>query len=380
MENKTTAGEPNIPKLFTPVQLGALSFTHRVAHAPMTRMRSDHNDAPTQMMVDYYGQRASSGGLMIAEATNVSLDARGYLGAPSIYDDSQIEGWKQVTNAVHEKGGIIVLQLFHAGRQSNIAITGGVKPGTASEVPTFDAMSFTQKGWESVSPARSLTISEIREVVENFRAAAVRAKAAGIDGVELHAANGYLPDQFLQDNSNLRTDEYGGSVENRARFTLELTEALISVYGADRVGVRISPSGHWGSMDDSNPEKTFGYLAEQLNKYNLAYLHIIEPRIKGDDTFIENGEAVAAAQIRKIYNGKIIAAGGFDRAGAISIIEKGDADVVAFGRAYSSNPDLPERLQHDLPLTPYVRDAFWGGNESNYSDFPTYENQKSTIE
>jgi N-ethylmaleimide reductase len=201
----------------------------------------------------------------------------------------------------------------------------------------------------------------------------VRAKEAGFDGIELHNANGYLADTFLQDGTNRRTDAYGGTIEKRMRFSTELTEALLSVFGAGRVGVRVSPSGTWGAIADSDPQTTFGAFAERLNQYDLAYLHIIEPRVSGVETIDEGLAPVASAELRRIFKGPIIAAGGFDRAGAEAIIDHGDADLVAFGRFFTSNPDLPERLRHNLPLTPYVRDAFWGGTELHYTDFPAYD-------
>jgi N-ethylmaleimide reductase len=206
-------------------------------------------------------------------------------------------------------------------------------------------------------------------LVTSFLKAAQRAKDAGFDGIELHNANGYLADTFLQDGTNRRIDRYGGPIENRARFSLELVEALISVWGPGRVGVRISPSGQWGAISDSDPEATFGYFANALNAYPLAYLHIIEPRVMGVETLDEHQAPVASITLRKIYKGLIIAAGGFDRSGAEAILERGDADLVAFGRFFTSNPDLPERLRKNLPLTPYERAAFWGGDEHHYIDF-----------
>ncbi|XZF14116.1 alkene reductase [Chitinophagaceae bacterium MMS25-I14] len=361
-------------RLFAPVKLGRYNLNHRVALAPMTRLRSDKADAPSDMMVKFYAQRSSEGGLLIAEGTAVSVSGRSYYGAPGIYSDEQIPAWKKMADAVHAKGGRIFAQLFHGGRQSHVDMTGGVAPVAPSEVP-FEGVSFTADGWVSSSMHRALGIEEIPGIIEDFRKAAERALAAGLDGVELHGANGYLPDQFLQDGTNKRTDNYGGPIENRARLMLELTKALISVWGADRVGVRISPSGEWGGISDSNPEATFGYLAKELDKLGIAYLHVIEPRIKGDSTLHEGQAPVASGTIRKNFKGTIIAAGGFDREQAEAIINRGDADIVAFGRYFSSNPDLPERLKYDQPLTPYIRDAFWGGTELHYNDFPTYQEE-----
>jgi N-ethylmaleimide reductase len=358
-----------VSKLYTPINLGALALAHRVVQAPVTRLRSDQpGDVPSEMMITHYGQRASKGGLQIAEATTVSVAGRGYLGAPGIYSDAQVEGWRRVTQAVHAKGGRIFLQLWHVGRQSHVDMTGGVAPIAPSVVP-FEGVVVTSNGWVPMSPHRALALNEIPGIIEEYRAGAERAKAAGFDGVEIHGANGYLLDQFLQDGTNKRTDAYGGPVENRARLLLEVVEAVASVYGGDRVGVRLAPSGRWGDVSDTNPEATFGYVAEQLNRFGLAYLHIIEPRIVGAEAPVEGKPAIAAAQIRKIFKGTLIAAGGFDRDGAQQIVEAGDADLVAFGRHFTSNPDLPERLRRDLPLTPYDRDAFWGGDERSYIDF-----------
>jgi N-ethylmaleimide reductase len=361
-------------KLFSPATLGAYTLNHRVALAPMTRLRSNEIDAPSDMMVKFYEQRSSDGGLLIAEGTAVSVTGRSYFGAPGIYADEQIPAWKKLADAVHSKGGRVFAQLFHGGRQSHVDMTGGVAPVAPSEVP-FEGVSFTPAGWMPVSTHRALELNEIPAIIEDFRKAAERALTAGLDGVELHGANGYLPDQFLQDGTNKRNDSYGGSIENRARLMLELTKALISVWGADRVGVRISPSGEWGGIADSNPEATFGYLAAELDKLGIAYIHVIEPRIKGDSTLHEDQAPVASGTIRKSFKGTIISAGGFDREQAEAIISRGDADIVAFGRYFSSNPDLPERLKNDYPLTPYVRDTFWGGNELQYNDFPAYAEQ-----
>lgn len=362
-------------KLFTPAKVGAFELNHRVALAPMTRVRTiQPGDIPSPMMADFYGQRASKGGLLVIEAASVSVQARSYLGAASIYHDGQQEGWKAIADAVHAKGGYAFLQLIHGGRQSHLDVTGGAHPVAPSVVP-FEGVALTKDGFVPASPHRALEIEEIPGIIEDFRVAAERAKKAGFDGVELHAANGYLVDQFIQDGTNKRTDAYGGPVENRVRFMREALEALISVFGADRVGVRISPSGEWGGISDSDPQATFSYVAKVLDSYKIAYLHVIEPRIKGDDTLHEGHPVVAASYLRPHFSGSIIAAGGFDREGAIATVEKGDADLIAFGRHFSSNPDLPYRLEHNLPLTPYVRAAFWGGDEKNYSDFPTYDEQ-----
>jgi N-ethylmaleimide reductase len=372
---QTTSPIPtsSTPKLYTPLKVGAYDLSHRVVLAPMTRLRTiQPGDIPSAMMADFYGQRASRGGLEIVEGTSISVPARSYLGAASFYHDGQTAGWKAVADAVHAKGGRVFMQLIHGGRQSHVDMTGGIAPLAPSVVP-FDGVALTNDGWVPVSPHRALEIDEIKDIVEEFRVAAQRAKDAGFDGVELHGANGYLVDQFIQDGSNRRTDAYGGQIENRVRFLRETVEALISVWGADRVGVRISPSGEWGGIFDSDPEATFGHVAKVLAGYGIAYLHVIEPRIKGDDTLHEGQAPVASKYLRPFFPGPIIVAGGFDREGAEAIVEAGTADLVAFGRHFTSNPDLPYRLKNKLPLTPYVRAAFWGGDEHGYTDFPVLE-------
>ncbi len=368
----------NRPLLFTPIEVGAMRLLHRVVMAPLTRQRSElPGDIPSALMVEYYTQRASEGGLIISEAATVGLTARGYLGAPGIYSDEQVAGWKQVTDAVHEKGGRMFLQLWHVGRVGHVDLTGGVPPVGPSVVP-FEGVAFTANGWVPVSPNRALETGEIPGVIEAFRAGAERAKAAGFDGVELHSGNGYLLDQFLQDGSNKRTDAYGGPVENRARLLLEATEAAVSVWGGERVGVRLSPSTKFNGMSDSDPDATFGYVAEQLNRHGLAYLHVVEPRVKGNVTLEEGAPPVAAERLRKIFKSKIIAAGGFEPDTAEAVIEKGDADLVAFGRYFIANPDLPKRIMLGLPLNGYDRATFYGGDAHGYTDYPFYEEPDTT--
>jgi N-ethylmaleimide reductase len=356
-------------KLYSPFQIGAVRLDHRIVQSPLTRLRSDQpGDVPSAMMVKYYSQRASKGGLQIAEATPVSIQGRGYLGAPGIYTDAQVDGWRKVTDAVHAKGGVIFLQLWHVGRQSHVSMTGGVAPLAPSAIPVEDLV-FTKDGWIKASPARALETGEIKEIVEQFRQGAIRAKAAGFDGVEIHGANGYLVDQFLQDGSNQRTDLYGGTIENRVRFLLEVTDAVTSVRGGDRVGVRLGPSGTFGTMSDSDPNALFGHAVAALNRFGLAYLHLIEPRIDGSKMRADGLPPVAAHQLRRVFNGPIIAAGGFERDSAEKIVDGGDADLVAFGRHFAANPDLVDRLRRDLPLNPHDRDTFYGGDERGYTDY-----------
>lgn len=363
--------------LMSPITVGAVELDHRVVHAPTTRLRADPDDSPSAMMVKYYEQRASPGGLIITESAHPSKDSRGYIGAPGIYTEAHVEGWRKVVDAVHAKGGLIFMQIAHDGRQSHVDLSDGAAPIAPSVVP-FEGVALTQDGWVPVSSHRAVDIGEIPALVESFRGAAERAKRAGFDGVELHNANGYLVDTFLQDGTNHRTDAYGGTVEKRARFTLEILEAMVSVWGAGRVGIRISPSGKWGSISDSDPVATFGHLARELNRFPLAYLHIIEPRVMGVETIAEGQPPVASASLRPIYQGRIISAGGYDREGAESALERGESDLIAFGRFFTSNPDLPERLRLNQPLTPYERDAFWGGDEHDYNDFETFDASKAS--
>jgi N-ethylmaleimide reductase len=371
-------------KLFSPIQIGPMTLGHRVVMAPLTRSRSDQpGDIPNALMQEYYTQRTSEGGLIITEATSISIAGRGWFGAPGMYNDEQLAGWKKITNAVHAKGGRIFSQLWHVGRSSHISMTNGATPVAPSVIPEFWEKSTpsvsTPSGWLKPSPHRALDISEIPGIVEDYRKAAGRAKAAGFDGNELHAANGYLIDEFLQDGSNKRTDAYGGSIPNRARFLLEVVEALVSVWGDNRVGVRIGPSGSYGMMSDSNPTALFNYVADQLNRFQLAYLHIVEPRIKGDALIAEGHAPVASEQLRKIFKGNIIAAGGFKPDSAKAIVEKGDSDLVAFGRYFISNPDLPKRIRMGLPLADYDRNTFYTFDYHGYTDYPFYEQQRDGL-
>lgn len=358
--------------LFTPVKLGPYELSHRVVMAPLTRMRSEPGDIPGDLMVEYYTQRASLGGLIIAEATPVSVRGNGYAGAPGIYADQQIAGWRRVTDAVHAKGGRIFLQLWHVGRQSHTDLQpNGDAPVAPSAIRT-EGHAYSRNGEVEFSVPRALELHEIPLIVEEFRTGAARALLAGFDGVEIHGANGYLPDQFLQDGSNKRTDIYGGPIENRARFLLEVTQAAISVWGADRVGVRIAPSGTYGSMSDSNPPATFGYVAEMLDRLGIAYLHVIEPRIKGTEEIAHGRPPIAAQHLRPKFGRTLIAAGGFDKGSAEAILDADDADLVAFGRYFISNPDLPERIKVGLPLAPYDRSTFYGGDTRGYTDYPVH--------
>jgi N-ethylmaleimide reductase len=360
-------------KLFTPTQVGPYKLSHRVVMAPLTRMRSDPGDIPSDLMIEYYTQRASKGGLIISEATPVSTRGNGYAGAPGIYSDTQIAGWQRVTNAVHAKGGRIFQQLWHVGRQSHVDLQPNGDAPVAPSAIAAEGYAYSKRGEVPFSMPRALELHEIPGIIEEFRSGAERALRAGFDGVEIHGANGYLPDQFLQDGTNKRTDEYGGPIENRARFLLEVTQAAISVWGADRVGVRIAPSGTYGSMSDSDPATTFGYVTTQLDRLGIAYLHVVEPRIKGTEEVSHGRPPIAAQHLRPKFSRTLIAAGGFTPASAEAAVTFGDADLVAFGRHFISNPDLPERLRQGLPLTRYDRSTFYGGDARGYTDYPVAE-------
>lgn len=373
----TNTDIPNL-NLLSPIRVGDMELEHRIVMAPMTRQRTQPTEfIPNNDMVEYYSQRASVGAFLITEAAMISPNASGYWGAAGIYSEEQIAGWIKVTDAVHAKGAKIYIQLWHTGRVSHVSMQpDGISPVAPSAV-AHDSVADTPTGYQTASYARALETEEIPLIVEDFRKAAENALKAGFDGVELHGANGYLIDQFLQDNANLRTDIYGGSLENRTRFPLQVIEALITVWGSKKVGVRISPSGVANDMHDSNPRALFEYFTVQLNQYDLAYLHIIEPRVVANDEPVEGMEAVASKKLRPIYKGTIIAAGGFNRDSAEAILQSGDADLVAFGRAYVSNPDLVRRLRDGLLLTKPDRGTFYTGGIKGYIDYPAYEDSAS---
>lgn len=365
--------------LLSPVTAGKLQLNHRVVMAPTTRMRTVQGGVPGDLMIEYYRQRASQGGLLIAEATAISPFANAYEDAPGIFTDEQQAGWQRLVDAVHARGSQIVLQLWHPGRQSLPELSSGHQPVAPSALiakDTYGVVKNEQGAYEGkLFPVpRALDVDEVQDLMNELRQAAIRARDAGFDGVELHAANGYLPEQFLLDGSNQRTDSYGGTLENRARFLLESVGVLTDIWGTGRVAVRISPGGIYGDMHDSDPMATFRYLVEQLNRFELAYLHIIEPRIVGPEDrnagYYEN--PVASRDLRAFYQGTIIAAGGFKPEDAEDTLQRGEADLIAFGRLFTSNPDLPDRIRHAFPLTAYNRDAFFGGDERGYSDFPVF--------
>ncbi|MFA5983696.1 MAG: alkene reductase [Methylococcaceae bacterium] len=351
--------------LHTSVTFGALQLPNRIIMAPLTRMRAP-NSIPTEMMAIYYGQRASAG-LIISEATPISPQGVGYPSTPGIWNEAQIQAWRKITHAVHEKNGRIVLQLWHVGRISHPDFHDGALPVAPSAItPKGDAI--TPTGMKPFVTPRALASDELPGIIAAYRLAAKNALAAGFDGVEIHAANGYLLDQFLRDGSNQRTDQYGGSLENRSRLLLEVTRAVIEVCGAERVGIRLSPSGTFNDMADSNPEAIFGYVLAELSGFKLAYLHLVDA-LEGD---IRHGAKVIDLKVlRKAYQGNLIICGGYDQDRAETVLSNGMADAVAFGQWYIANPDLVERFRQHAGINSPDVNSFYGGDEKGYIDYPS---------
>jgi N-ethylmaleimide reductase len=367
----------NFPSLFSPLTIGPYRLAHRLVMAPLTRMRAEQSSfAPRSLNAEYYAQRATPGGLIVAEASPVMATGRGNPRTPGIYSESQIEGWRDVVDAVHAKGGLIFLQLWHVGRVSHSSLQpGGVKPVAPSAVPIADLTAMTAQGSAPYETPRALETDEVSEVVESFRQAAKNALAAGFDGVEIHGANGYLIEQFLQSHTNLRTDRYGGSIENRTRFLMEIAQAAIEVWGANRVGVRLSPYGVANGSGEADPMPLYSHVVKSLDPLGLAYLHFIEPRASGAGRAEVNHQNVPQAMVlfRPLWRGVLMTAGNFTGETANAAIAAGHADAIAFGRIFISNPDLPRRLKLGLPLTPYNRATFYGGEEAGYTDYPVHD-------
>lgn len=357
--------------LLTPVKLGCYTLPNRVVLAPLTRNRAAAGYVPRELNAIHYAQRASAG-LLITEASQISPQGMGYPNTPGIYSPEQVQGWRLVTEAVHAKGGKIFLQLWHVGRISHPSLQpdGALPVAPSAIAPEGEAATYT--GMQPFVTPRALELEEIPQIVEQYRFAAKNALEAGFDGVEIHSANGYLLDQFLQDNTNHRTDIYGGSVENRARLLMEVTAAVVDVWGGDRVGVRLSPSGTFNSMYDSNRAAIFGYAVKELNQFNLAYLHLVAPRVEGFGS-AEDQPDLGADFFRPIYHGTIITAGGYGFESGNAAIASGNADLVAFGRLYIANPDLVERFAANAPLNKPDRNTFYGGDAEGYTDYPTMQ-------
>jgi N-ethylmaleimide reductase len=347
--------------------------------APMTRNRATNNEnAPEDMHATYYKQR-SGAGLIITEGSQISERAVGYIGTPGIHTSSQVEGWKKVTTAVHKEDGKIFLQLWHTGRMSHTKFHNGDKPLAPSAV-NAEEMVFTPEGFEATTDPKEMSVSEIKETVQEFKQAAVNAKKAGFDGVEIHASNGYLIHQFFNKNSNLRTDDYGGSKENRTRFLFEVLDAVKEVWDENKIGVRLNPSLHksFGITATEDTIPTFDYIVEKLNAYNLAYLHLSEPFPKVDEVEFLVDEI--AKHYRPIYHGNLMINAGFDQQSGNKIIKDGFADMVSYGKLFISNPDLPNRFEKNAPLAEGDQNTFYGGGKEGYIDYPTLEEEKQSVE
>ena len=355
--------------LFDPIQIGDMSLNNRVVMAPLTRNRAIEGHCPGPLTVDYYRQRATAG-LIIAEASQISPMGQGYIDTPGIYSDAQVSAWRKVTEAVHQAGGRIVLQLWHVGRISHSSLLPeGAAPVSSSNLPS-SAMTFTRNGFETVSPARALRDDEIPALIEDYRKAARNAIDAGFDGVEIHAANTYLIEQFLRDSVNDRTGPYGGTIENRARLLLEVTRAITQEIGAGRTGIRLSTMTTFGGSTalDSNPQALYGYVVQQLSPLGLAYLHMIEGET-GSSRDLATGTFDYEA-LRRQFAGAWMVNNCYTRNEALSAVENAHADLVAFGRPFISTPDLVRRLKDDLPFNELRADKLYGGGAEGYTDYP----------
>jgi len=367
-----------INALLQPLRIGRLDLPNRIIMAPLTRMRAGETGVPTEMTAAYYAQRASAG-LIITESTRIGAHGQSYPGMPGIHSEAQIDGWKKVTQAVHARGGRIFIQLAHGGRVSYSTYTANnMTPVAPSAVAPGTGQAFTRDfALTAYETPRALEAGEICAIVLDFRQAARNAMLAGFDGVEIHGANGYLIDQFLHDGSNLRSDSYGGGIENRSRFLLDVVDAISEEIGIDRTAIRLSPYSQFNDMRDSDSKALFSYVLAQLSQRQLAYLHLVEARAAelGLSDELRAGLDNNVALFRNAFSGPVISAGGYTRESAESLLAAGGADAVAFGRGYIANPDLVERLTSNAPLNPYDRATFYGGAEQGYLDYPTLEQQ-----
>jgi N-ethylmaleimide reductase len=351
--------------LFSPVQLGSIALKNRIVMAPLTRNRAGEGGVPQAMNVTYYQQRATAG-LIVTEATPISAMAHGYPALPGIYTEAQIAGWKQVTDAVHAEGGKIVMQLWHVGRISHPSLlpNGALPVAPSALKPAGKA--FTYAGLVDYVTPRALEVSELPAVVQDYVQATKNALKAGFDGVEVHAANGYLLDQFLRDGSNHRRDQYGGSIENRARLLLEVLQAVVNTAGADKVGLRLSPVNPFNDMKDSNPQALFNHVVSKLNVFNLAYLHLVEGGIHGGGI----ADPFDFDSLRQLFKGAYMANLSYDKDKGNAAIASGHADCVAYGVPFIANPDLVARMEKDAPLNEADSKTFYGGTEKGYTDYP----------
>lgn len=364
-----TSTFPQAIDLFSPCIIGALTLENRMVMAPLTRSRAEQGNVPSSMAPAYYSQRASAG-LLITEATQVGPGGQGYIATPGVHSSAQVQGWKKVTDAVHQKGGLIFMQLWHVGRISHPDFRGGELPVAPSAIAPRGVSTYTATGLKTISTPRALETHEIPALVEEFRTGAENARAAGFDGVEVHGANGYLLDQFLEDGTNQRTDAYGGSVENRSRLLFEVLDAVAGVWGRERVGMRLSPGGTFNDMCDSDPQQTFGHVVRRLAEMSVAYLHLIEPAPPQGEHAMPD---LSARFFRPLYPGTLMVAGGYTLERGNAVLQAGLADLVAFGRPFLANPDLPERFRHGAPLNQPDEQTFYGGGAKGYTDYPTMD-------
>jgi N-ethylmaleimide reductase len=362
--------------LFEPAQAGAFKLANRIVMAPLTRNRAGPGLVPGPFALDYYAQRASAG-LIIAEATQVSAQAQGYADTPGCYTDDQVRGWKKVTDAVHAKGGTMVVQLWHTGRVSHTSFQkDGAAPVAPSALRANTKTFVAGQGFVEVSMPRALELDEIPGIIEDFRYASTRAIEAGFDGVEVHGAHGYLLDAFLRDGTNHRTDAYGGAIKNRARLLIQVARACAKAIGADRLGVRISPVSTAGDSHDSDPQALFNHVIEGLNPLGLAYMHVVEGETGGARDSIK----LDYTALRDRFDGMWMVNNGYDRQMAIDAVASGRADLVSFGRLFIANPDLVERLSKNAPLNALMgQETFYGGGAHGYTDYPTLEQSAAKL-
>ena len=367
----------NVPYLLSSFNLNGLSLDNRVVMAPLTRSRAGAERMPNALMKEYYTQRAGAG-LIITEATTISEQANGWLHTPGIYTAEQTRAWKQIVDAVHAKGTPIFLQLWHTGRASHSSFHQNEGLPVAPSAIKIDGDGiYTANGKQPYETPRALETDEIPQIVENYRAAAANAKEAGFDGVEIHSANGYIIDEFLQSKTNHRTDKYGGSIENRYRFLKEIVEAVITVWDTSRVGVRLSPNGSYNDMGSPDFRETFTYIAQQLDQYGLGYLHLIDGLEFG---FHELGEPMTLAEMKQVYKGTLMGNCGYDRNSAEKATASRDAELIAFGRSIISNPDLVSRFAHNWELNPNPDQSIWYSFDAEgYTDFPTYQEANASL-
>jgi N-ethylmaleimide reductase len=358
-----------MPSLFDPIKLGAVVAQNRILMAPLTRARATMDHVPTPMMTEYYRQRAAAG-LILAEATGISPQGLGWPYAPGIWNTDQIEAWRQITSAVHASGGLIFSQLWHMGRLVHPSLPGRGQP-VSSSATTMPGLARTYEGKHPYVQAKAMTLDDIRNVMADYRKAATNAMEAGFDGVEIHAANGYLIDQFLRDNANFRTDQYGGSIENRVRFLVDVASAVIDTIGADRTAVRLSPNEERNSVNDSNPEPLFEAAAAALSDLRIAFLEVREPDFGGTNGRAERPPI--APLMRAAFKGVFVLNSDYDRAKGQAALNEGKADAISFGRPFISNPDLTKRFAKGLALTPDDKATWYTGGSSGYADYPAAE-------